>query len=301
MCGGTRSASAVSHQIANSIRPTPARNANGTSTATGRPSANRREEGRPREGEQHAGAHRMARPPAEADQRADDRARAQDRREDAVDRARVPVLERHRGTERHARAEAVSSPNEKTRTITQIQLRERTSTSPRGSRPSTVARSLTSPRSRGRSPDQEGGRDEERRGVEREREAGADPEHERGGERRAGELGDRLDRAERGLRRSGSAPSAPSAAPGRCRPGGRTPRPRRQPASITREVPDLDGAGEDQRGEQRVQREADQVGDDHHPVARQAVGPHPADQQEPDERERRGRSTSRRRSASRAR
>ena len=42
-------------------------------------------------------------------------------------------------------------------------------------------------------PHQERGRDEERRRVDREREAGPDAEHERGRQRRAEELGDRLD------------------------------------------------------------------------------------------------------------
>jgi hypothetical protein len=44
-------------------------------------------------------------------------------------------------------------------------------------------------------------------------------------------------------------------------------------------VPDLDRAAEDQRGEQRVQGEAHEVGHDDHPVAGQAVGPHAADEQ----------------------
>jgi hypothetical protein len=43
--------------------------------------------------------------------------------------------------------------------------------------------------------------------------------------------------------------------------------------------------GEDQRGQQRVQAEADQVGGHDHEVARQPVRPHAADQQEADERD----------------
>ena len=54
------------------------------------------------------------------------------------------------------------------------------------------------------------------------------------------------------------------------------------------EVPDLDPAGEDQRREQRVEREADQVGRDHHPVTRQPIRPDPAEQQERDHRQRGG-------------
>ena len=88
-----------------------------------------------------------------------------------------------------------------------------------------------------------------------------------------------LDSRRSGRWPAGSPPRAPSAAGGRWRPGGRTPR-RCRTAPRSRQLPDLHVAGEDQRGEQRVQREAHEVGHDHHPVARQPVGPHAADQQE---------------------
>ena len=55
------------------------------------------------------------------------------------------------------------------------------------------------------------------------------------------------------------------------------------------QLPDLDGAREDQRGQQRVQREAHEIGHDHHAVARQPVGPHAAEQQECDQRQARRR------------
>ena len=51
------------------------------------------------------------------------------------------------------------------------------------------------------------------------------------------------------------------------------------------EVPDLDGVGEDQQREQRVERGARDVGAEHQPRARQPVRPDAADQEERDERE----------------
>ena len=170
---------------------------------------------------------------------------------------------------------------------THTQDRRRTSDHPSRSSCSTVVRAATTPRSRGRSCTQERGRDEERRGVDREREARPDAQDERGGERRAGELGDRLDGAERGLRgldlilRDGLRDEARVGRPEE-RLGGPEAR------LDQRDVPDLDRAGEDQDGEQRVQREADQVGGDHHLVPRQPVGPHAADQQERHQRHRVG-------------
>jgi hypothetical protein len=50
------------------------------------------------------------------------------------------------------------------------------------------------------------------------------------------------------------------------------------------DVPDLDGAGEDQRGQERVQREADEVGRHDDQVPGQPVRPHAADEEEADER-----------------
>ena len=57
-------------------------------------------------------------------------------------------------------------------------------------------------------------------------------------------------------------------------------------ASITTMCQISTVAGEDQRGEQGVQAEADEVGGDDHEVARQPVRPHAADEQEADERHR---------------
>jgi hypothetical protein len=134
-------------------------------------------------------------------------------------------------------------------------------------------------------PHQEGRGDEERRSVERERPPRPDAEHERRGQRRAGELGDRLHRAERrargldlllghGLRHEA----------GERRPVERL---GRAEARLDHgDVPDLDSAGEDQQREQRVQAEAGDVGGHDHEVARQPVRPHAADEQEPHERHR---------------
>ena len=145
------------------------------------------------------------------------------------------------------------------------------------------------------------GGDEERQRVDRERPAGAEPEHERGRERRAGELGHGLDVAAGGLGLLDLLLGHRL----RHQPGVGRPEERLGGAEQRLDhddVPDLDGAGEDQHREQRVQREADQVGDDHHAVARQPVGPHAADQQERDERQRRRREhDARRRSPSRCR
>ena len=179
----------------------------------------------------------------------------------------------------------VSSPIENARMIAQIQLRERTSVQPsRSSVTTVVRRAELAPLARAQR-EQERGGDEERRGVDRERRAGPDAEHEHGRQRRAGELGDGLDRAERRLRRLDLALRHRL----RDQPGVGGPEERLGRAERRldqRDRPDLDVAGEDQRGQQRVQPEAHEVGHDHHAVPRQPVGPHAADQQEADERER---------------
>ena len=119
-----------------------------------------------------------------------------------------------------------------------------------------------------------------------ERPAGARPEHERGRQRRAGELG----RPSRSCRRRRLGLLDLVLGHGlRHQPGvGRAEERlgRAEQRLDHDDLPDLDGAGEDQHRQQRVQREAHEVGDDHHPVARQPVGPHAADQQEADERQR---------------
>jgi hypothetical protein len=55
------------------------------------------------------------------------------------------------------------------------------------------------------------------------------------------------------------------------------------------QLPDPRAVSEDQHGEQRMQREAHEIGDDHHAVARQAIGPHAAEQQKRHQRKARGR------------
>ena len=54
------------------------------------------------------------------------------------------------------------------------------------------------------------------------------------------------------------------------------------------ELPDLDRAGEDQHRHQRVQAAPGQVGRDHDSVAGQPVGPHAAEQEQTDQRQRLG-------------
>ena len=132
---------------------------------------------------------------------------------------------------------------------------------------------------------QEDGGDEERRRVERERPARADAEHERGRQRRARELRDGLhDRGRRvGLLQHRLGHGL------RHEPRERGPEERLRGAEHgldDHDVPDLDGAGEDQRRQQRVHRRADQIRGQHHAVARQPVRPHAAEQQAADERDR---------------
>jgi hypothetical protein len=52
-----------------------------------------------------------------------------------------------------------------------------------------------------------------------------------------------------------------------------------------REVPELGGAGEQQQGDRRLDDPADDVGDEHDQLPRQAVGPDSADEHKEDERE----------------
>ena len=133
--------------------------------------------------------------------------------------------------------------------------------------------------------DQQRRAEHERRGVERERLTGADAEHQRGRERRAeqeGEVGHRLrqragvldHRLGHGLREQ-------------ARVRGLEERLRRPERRLDHhQLPDLHRAAEDQRGQQRVQPGADQVGDNHDPVALQTVGPHAPEQQQQHERQR---------------
>ena len=125
----------------------------------------------------------------------------------------------------------------------------------------------------------------ERQGVEGERLTRAEAQHERGGQRRADEerevrhrLGERPRILDLGLRHG----LGEQAAVGRLeeRLGGAEQRLDHD------ELPDRDRAGEDQHRDEGVQDRADRVRGDHDPVARQSIGPHPAEQEQADERQR---------------
>ena len=163
----------------------------------------------------------------------------------------------------------------------------RTSAQPSRSSVSTVVRTTVSPRSRGRTrASRNAARDEERRRVERERRsprrARARARSPAPGRRTRRAVSKRADVAlacwisllGHGLRHQ------PVVGRAEERLGGAEQRLDHD------ELPDLDAAGEDQRRQQRVQREAHEVGHDHHAVARQAVGPHAAEQEEADQRQR---------------
>ena len=172
--------------------------------------------------------------------------------------------------------------------ITHTHARARTSDHPSRSSCSTVVRAAGDAALARPQLHQERGRDEERRGVDREREPGPDAEHERGRERRPDELGDRLDGAERRPWPAGSGPPGPSAGRGRCRPGRKNASAVPKPASISAmcqisTVPVKISAASSACSAKRIRSVATIT-----LVPRQPVGPHAADQQEADQRQRVG-------------
>ena len=127
-----------------------------------------------------------------------------------------------------------------------------------------------------------GGTQQERTGVHREGPARAGAQDERGREGRSGEFGDVVRHRRHGRRlldvRLGHG-LRQEAVGGRPKEGlGAA-----EEHLDDHDLPDLHGAGEDQPGEQRVQREAHEVGRDHHALARQAIRPDAPDEHEGDQ------------------
>ncbi len=179
--------------------------------------------------------------------------------------------------------------------VTHTHVRERTSRQPSWRSRSTDGDSAATPEpgrdagagrdGPGMDPHRQQRADDERRRIERKRLAGTDAEHEQRGDRGPDEerqvrhrLGDRLRVLEqrRGHRLGNETGIR-----------GLEERLRTPEQDLDHdEFPDRQRTGEDERREQGMQCRAHQVRGDDDPLPRQPIGPHPAEQQQGDERER---------------